>query len=495
MSFEGTGDIEQTTTIEDTYGKDLLSSGVVGLIGVPVNIKSNSIFERATITFTYDETQLGETKEDDLRVMWYDEENNQYVIQDEEIVVDKIQNTISYTTTHFSTYLVVDRQKWYDVWSNALSYRRKPPISSIPTEYFDICYVIDKSGSMYGTNISNAKLAIENFISAMYSNDRGAIIGFDYYSSTYSTFTNDKNILKNKLQTVSADGGTNVEAGLKAALDLFDNTPDQVINSMTNTKMILLLCDGDVYYTEETLKRAKDKGIKIYPVLIGSTYGQTALQKIADTTGGKFYYAATADEIRKSIFGVQGDTIGEIDTTDSDGDGLYDIYETAGMIIPNGQYIYSDPTTKFTDGDSLTDGQEMGVLERFEDQSFIKQFVLKLQGFDNTIYAQYFNYTSNPNEIDSDFDTYADDNDKEPLKSNLVECRLTTNYFGSYALEEDYVPVDYYGDKSYGGNQGWFEKEFDGIHAKNLTEAGCGLIAGTDLFIYLLMNNNKKELY
>jgi hypothetical protein len=80
VTMEGTGYINETTTIENTYNRDTLSSGVVGLIGVPVNIESTSEFEEATITFTYDETLLGDTAEEDLRIMWYDEENNQYNI-------------------------------------------------------------------------------------------------------------------------------------------------------------------------------------------------------------------------------------------------------------------------------------------------------------------------------------------------------------------------------------------------------------------------------
>ena len=415
VSMKATGDIQYSTKIENTYGKDVLSSGVVGLIGVPVNIESTSVFDEATITFTYDDTLLGETKEEDLRVMWYDEENNQYVIMDEETVLNTEQNTVSYTTTHFSTYLVVDRKAWYHVWSNALSYRRQPSNSSIPTEYFDICYVIDRSGSMSGTRIANAKMAIEGFVDAMYSNDRGAIVGFESYASVYSQFTSDKTILKNSLNSVYASGGTSVEAGLKAALDLFDATPNKVVNNCVNSKMILLLCDGDVTYTEVTLQRAVAKGIKIYPVLIGSTGGQASLQRFADLTGGKFYYAATAEEIRKSIFGIQEETIGDIDTTDTDGDGLYDIYETAGMIISNGQYIYSDPQKRDTDGDGLTDAKEMGVLENYEDQDYWKKLSLILSGFDNEVYAEYFDHTSNPNEKDSDNDTYNDDIDAKPF--------------------------------------------------------------------------------
>lgn len=49
-----------------------------------------------------------------------------------------------------------------------VSYGRKPDSSAKP-EYFDICYVIDKSGSMAGNRMTTAKGAILHFIEAMYS--------------------------------------------------------------------------------------------------------------------------------------------------------------------------------------------------------------------------------------------------------------------------------------------------------------------------------------
>ena len=61
--------------IKNVYGDDLLSSNIVGLIGVPVDIKLNEEFEEATLTFYYDKNKLGNTKESDLAVLWYDEEN------------------------------------------------------------------------------------------------------------------------------------------------------------------------------------------------------------------------------------------------------------------------------------------------------------------------------------------------------------------------------------------------------------------------------------
>ena len=76
------------------------------------------------------------------------------------------------------------------------------------------------------------------------------------------------------------------------------------------------------------------------------------------------YNASVNSQIRKAIWGVKDEIIGEIDTTDTDGDGLYDIYETAGMIIPNGQVIYTDPNDPDSDDDGLDDDKEMGIPEK-----------------------------------------------------------------------------------------------------------------------------------
>lgn len=435
VTMKGTGYIEETTSIENTYGIDSLSSEVVGLIGVPIEINSSSTFDEATITFSYNDELLGNTLEENLRIMWYDEENNQYVIMDEETVLNTKNNTISYTTSHFSTYLVVDRQIWYDVWSNAITYRRQPENPNIPIEFFDICYVIDKSGSMSGSSIITAKEAIVNFIDAMYTHDRGAVIGFDSSAKTYSTFNKDKTILKKAINSIVASGGTSVEAGLVAALNLIDETPPLQVNETSNSSLIILLCDGDVSYSQSTLNRAKNKGIKIYPILIGSTFGQAALQTLANTTGGTFYYAASAEEIREAIWGVQEETIGEIDTTDTDGDGLYDVFEIAGMMLPNGRYIYTDPQKADMDEDGLTDAKEMGITKNYSDLDFLKKIQLKMSGFDIEVYAEYFDYTSDPRFEDSDLDLVKDAEDATPLKKNKKINYVFYEDGGDYFLE------------------------------------------------------------
>lgn len=128
VSLDCAGCIDGQITVQNVYQLDMRSSDVVGLIGAPVAIETEAEFDTATITFTYDEQALGETNEDNLRIMWYDEENDRYNILDEETVLDKEHHTLSCSTTHFSTWMVVDRMVWWaamrgDLWYEDISGR------------------------------------------------------------------------------------------------------------------------------------------------------------------------------------------------------------------------------------------------------------------------------------------------------------------------------------------------------------------------------------
>ena len=121
VTFDCPGIIDKHVTLENMYNVDMLSSNVVGMVGAPIDITSEVDFDYATITFTYDEELLNGTPEENLAILWYDEANDRYVILDEETVVDVENNTVSYTTTHFSTYLVIDREIWLIVGERILT--------------------------------------------------------------------------------------------------------------------------------------------------------------------------------------------------------------------------------------------------------------------------------------------------------------------------------------------------------------------------------------
>ena len=105
------GRISRNLKIRDYYNVDVYSTDVYGRIGSPINFECDETFESATVVINYDETQLGDSLEDNLGVLWYDEDNGIYVIQDQ-AVVDTQNDTIALELNHFSTYVVVDLQMW-----------------------------------------------------------------------------------------------------------------------------------------------------------------------------------------------------------------------------------------------------------------------------------------------------------------------------------------------------------------------------------------------
>ena len=414
VSFEGTGNINNTTTIEDIYGKDMLSSEVVGLIGSPVEITTTSEFENATITFKYDKSRLGDTKEEDLAVMWYDEENGVYQILDNETVLDKEKQTVSYKTTHFSKYMVVDKNIWYNTWRTNIDYR----VGTTTKLYYDFAFVVDTSGSMEGQRIEYAKQSMNNFVDCLTDNDNACLV--TYLKARLGA---TKETLHTAINSLNAYGGTYVSSGLNMALN-------QLIASTSgNQKAIVLICDGDIDSVQSYVNIAKANNIKIFAINVISA-DNDILQSMADETGGEYYYAYTAEELLTAFSHISSESLFNFDLTDTDGDGLPDTFEKNGMRLANGKIVYTDPNKPDTDGDGLTDGEEMGILRRSGVLIFPSLELPFKPLFNNNMYigkgaysssALYFNNKSDPSNGDSDGDNLYDNEDPYPFEFNTFK--------------------------------------------------------------------------
>lgn len=108
------GSMEENTDIKDVYGKDQHTSSIEALVGNPVSITTTGAFDTMTISFKYSEG----LNEKNLRIMWYDEENCEYVVLDN-TYLDESRKTISVTTNHFSTYMLIDEEVWVKTWAKA----------------------------------------------------------------------------------------------------------------------------------------------------------------------------------------------------------------------------------------------------------------------------------------------------------------------------------------------------------------------------------------
>lgn len=110
---------------------------------------------------------------------------------------------------------------------------------------------------------------------------------------------------------------------------LFASTAS-VVCGLTNSradseKMILLVSDGESIINSTTLNAAISNDIKINTVYIGGQNNNELLRSIAEQTGGQYFKAVTADELIDIYSEIIVDQ--RIDSTDSDGDGIPDIFE------------------------------------------------------------------------------------------------------------------------------------------------------------------------
>ena len=351
--------------------------------------------------------------------MWYDEENGVYQILDNETVLDKEKQTVSYKTTHFSKYMVVDKNIWYNTWRTNIDYR----VGTTTKLYYDFAFVVDTSGSMEGQRIEYAKQSMNNFVDCLTDNDNACLVSFESNAYLKARLGATKETLHTAINSLNAYGGTYVSSGLNMALN-------QLIASTSgNQKAIVLICDGDVDSVQSYVNIAKANNIKIFAINVISA-DNDILQSMADETGGEYYYAYTAEELLTAFSHISSESLFNFDLTDTDGDGLPDTFEKNGMRLANGKIVYTAPNKPDTDGDGLTDGEEMGILRRSGVLIFPSLELPFKPLFNNNMYigkgaysssALYFNNKSDPSNGDSDGDNLYDNEDPYPFEFNTFK--------------------------------------------------------------------------
>lgn len=412
VEFKGTGYINSTTDIEDLYGKDKYISDTVGLVGVPIDINSSSKFDNAKITFFMNESYSAEMLKK-LIILWYDEKNNRFVEQ--ETHYDEINMSVSTEVNHFSKYMVVDKEEWFEAWNKEIKY---PNSNNI---VFDTVILIDCSGSMrtndpdfeysvkntlypgssYQITTCYRKLASKNYVKAQGNDDRTGIVLFTSEANTVCELTNSECVLMNAIDKIYSNGGTNFNNAIKESIRILTNTRND------SEKRILLVSDGESELSSSVIDLAIENNIKINTVYIGGQNNNELLKNVAERTGGKYFKAVTADELINIYSEIMIDQ--KIDSADSDKDGIPDVFEISGMRLSNGTIIYTDPFNPDTDGDGLLDGEEIDVIPTFWINTIFNKFDVSSE-----VAAYIFDMKSNPNMKDTDGDGISDKDD--PLK-------------------------------------------------------------------------------
>ena len=144
-----------------------------------------------------------------------------------------------------------------------------------------VVFVLDRSGSMQGIPIEQAKKALEACLGALAEDDRFGIVAFDdkierFDSEMCQGDKRHREKAHNFLSSIEARGGTELAQAIAAAVKLLGHTAGD----------ILIMTDGQVSGTERVLDEARAGGIRLHCLGIGSASQDRFLTLLARETGG-----------------------------------------------------------------------------------------------------------------------------------------------------------------------------------------------------------------
>lgn len=178
----------------------------------------------------------------------------------------------------------------------------------------DIPLIIDRSGSMDGSNyMEPAKDAASLFVDFMEESDSVGVISFATnanleYPLTAIDSQDIKDDAKQAIAGILPYGWTSIGAGLEIARDQLDLSafPDH------NWSMVLLSdgIENTAPYVNQILPTIPDR-VRIFTIALGPASDQELLNRIATETGGEYFMAPEADDLKSIYALVAGEITGE----------------------------------------------------------------------------------------------------------------------------------------------------------------------------------------
>jgi Ca-activated chloride channel homolog len=155
-----------------------------------------------------------------------------------------------------------------------------------------IVILLDRSGSMGGTPIAQARKAIEACLAALDPADQFGIIAFDnqiegFGASLFEASAKNRQSARKFLSRIEARGGTELAGGLEAAARLLGGERGD----------IFILTDGQVFATEIVLERARSTGSRVHCLGIGSASQDRFLAQLAGHTGGVCRFLTPSERV------------------------------------------------------------------------------------------------------------------------------------------------------------------------------------------------------
>lgn len=167
-----------------------------------------------------------------------------------------------------------------------------------------ICLLIDRSGSMEGEKLDQAKAAACQLLDQLQPVDHVGMVTFasdiDKVASVEQIGSVNVSALKTKINKLNAKGTTELYRGLDTAYQQVLRTSKVATNLV---KRVILLSDGqptdnvqDTKYAD-LARRMRQTGISVITLGIGPDYNEGLLGSIAENSGGVWKHISSPQEI------------------------------------------------------------------------------------------------------------------------------------------------------------------------------------------------------
>jgi len=163
----------------------------------------------------------------------------------------------------------------------------------------NLAVVIDRSGSMSGAKIENARRAAQRLVDLLGDEDRISVVHYgtdvNALGGLFATAEN-KVKLKRYIANISDEGGTNIGDGLAVGQKHIERA-----KSDFRVNRLLLLSDGQptVGITSSqglvnVVRRIRDSGVSVTSLGVGADFNEDLMQRLADVGGGSYGFISDA---------------------------------------------------------------------------------------------------------------------------------------------------------------------------------------------------------
>jgi Ca-activated chloride channel family protein len=160
----------------------------------------------------------------------------------------------------------------------------------------DLVVVLDRSGSMNGQKLDDARKALRHLLDQLTAKDRLSLVVYSDHVHTLSPLVPVDGVHRERLAAaisqVQADGGTNLGAGLAQGIKTLLGTP-----ASNRHGKVILISDGlanqgitDPHALGNMASEAYENRFQVSTVGVGLGFNELLMTTLADHGGGQYYF-------------------------------------------------------------------------------------------------------------------------------------------------------------------------------------------------------------